>query len=328
MNKKLLAFLSMLIVAFSLWGCSAGSTPTATASPAAQATGSAKDYTPVATVTAAGTINVVGVTYSVQGATNVTSEKLENDIVRFKIDGDLVQGAARYPLSIYQGQPWGGNTKFDGINSNLEVVFPTTCGFKDGQNPDLTTSKDVTVTCKADKKPWTITAIFHVAVLSTTSVEAPAPVANIVPWSDMKEGNDYLFCPGNGQYELRYKAEGDYNDHTESNCEAGRLLNKLAYRVFLYDINGSQPGEVVTMYPDNAAGGYAFVSTEALLIGRVYYVCPTQSHVTEYFASSSRDLTNCSEGVYMGQYQDKWQFNVDGQLNTYTLTGAFPSPRP
>lgn len=320
-----------LIVLFAVWLAACGTPAEPTQAPAPTEapteapiqTAVADNYHPVSDNAGGRTAVSSGITYTVVGGEKVTSEILDNGIVRFIVDGEIVQGDARYPLSIYQGEYWNGTVKFDGINQNLEVLFTTTCtGIEDVK---LETSVNVTITCKNEDRDWSIKVKFYVAVHTTTSIAPAVSQAVLVEWPNMQEGNWYLICPAQYVYNVKYTPEGAMaKDYDTYECLPAKLLNKLAYRVWSPAFEGW--GYVATIYPDTAIGGYPFVPVKEMVPGRVYFVCNTDSEVLE----KDSPIDDCQEGVYLrqGNAPDMVDFNVDGKATTFNLTGAFPSPRP
>ena len=326
-SKTNLLFLSTVIVITLLLTACGGSKPEATPAAATEApemTPVAQGYIPVADEADGPTVYSAGIIYSVIGAQNVTSEILDNDIVRFVIDGEIVQGYARYPLSIYKGEYWAGVAKFDGINQNLEVLFNLTC--TGGDNVELNTSKNVTVTCANEERDWEIQITFRVSVLTTTGIAPAATQVNVIEWQNLEEGKWYLFCPAPGTWYVKYTPENaPARDWQNGNkCLPGKLLNKLAYRIFSPVIGESEG--ITTLYPETTLGGYPFIAKKDLIVGRTYYVCNTDKVVTD---ENEAALDGCKEGVYLGSTTaDFADFNIGGQNHSYKLNGAFPSPRP
>ena len=322
-RKTNLLVLSTVILTLLLTACG-GSKPEATPAAATEApvtTPVAEGYAPVADNASGATAISANISYTVFGAKKVTSEILDNDIVRFVIDGEIVQGYARYPLSIYQGENWGGSAKFDGINQNLEVLFNTTC--TGAENVKLETSTNVTVNCKNDSRDWTIEIRFYVAVLSTTDIVPAATQVNIIEWPNLHEGKWYLFCPTPGNYAVKYTPENSPAKDYQG-CFQAKVLNKLAYRIWSPSI--SESNGVATVYPETTLGGYPFIRVSDMIIGRVYFVCNTDVVVKDGAVS---EINQCYEGVYLGQGGTGLaDFNIDGESKSYDLTGAFPSPRP
>lgn len=320
---SLLVILSMVLAA-----CGGGASPTETE--ATEMPSGLQTKVP-STVPADYTLNSGGVTYTVEGAQSASGEVMKNDIIRFRINGELVQGYVRYPLSIYQGQPWGGETKFDGINRNLEVTFTTVC--KGAENVDLTTSADVVITCENEEKDWQLIIRFRVSVLSTTSIQPAAPQVNAIEWKNLEENEWYLFCIPPGSWEkVKYMVESSYNETlTYDTCVVGKLLNKLAYRVLIHnDQYPQQPNWVVaTMFPANVPGAYPFIQAQDLLVGRTYYVCSQGDPLVYRYEDNPEETTEtCIEAVYMGDEDNVYTFNKGQNFTVENLAGAFPSPRP
>lgn len=327
-NRKTSKFWIVFVLSMALMlivSACGGGAPEATEAPVATesptSTPVAQGYIPVADEADGPIVISAGIIYSIVGAENVTSEILDNDIVRFVIDGEIVQGYARYPLSIYQGEHWAGTAKFDGINQSLEVLFNTTC--TGAENVKLETSTNVTVTCKNDAREWKIQITLRVSVLSTTSIVPAASQVNVIEWQNLEEGKWYLFCPAPEQWYVKYTPEnGPAKDF--QGCFQAKVLNKLAYRIWSPSI--SESNGIATVYPETALGGYPFIAAKDLLIGRVYYVCPTDVSVLE---GNKTQINECVEGVYLGNGPTGLaDFNVNSNSKSYSLTGAFPSPRP
>lgn len=305
-------------------GSAPEATPAVEATEAPTSTPVAEGYIPVSDEANGATVTSAGIIYTVVGAKKATSEILDNDIVRFVIDGEIVQGYARYPLSIYQDESWSGIAKFDGINQNLEVLFNTTC--TGAENVKLDTSTNVTVTCKNDSRDWEIQIQLRVSVLSTTGIVPAASQVNVIEWQNLEEGIWYLFCPAPGTWYVKYTPENAPARDWQSgnNCLPGKLLNKLAYRIFSPVID--EGAGITTVYPETTLGGYPFILKSDLIIGRVYYICSTDSIVTD---EKDKALDSCEEGVYLGSTSAEFaDFNVGGYSHSYKLSGAFPSPRP
>lgn len=330
-NRKPSKFWNLLVLCilgvFIFTACGGGA-PEATEAPAATEaptnTPVAEGYVPVSDEADGPMVVSAGIIYNVVGAENVTSEILDNDIVRYVINGEIVQGYARYPLSIYQGEHWAGVAKFDGINQDLEVLFNLTC--TGGDNVELNTSKNVTVTCAHEDRDWHIEVTFRVSVLSTSGIAPAATQVNVIEWANMEEGAWYLFCPAQGVWYVKYTPENtparDWSHG--NNCLPGKLLNKIAYRIFSPVID--EGGGIATVYPETALGGYPFIAKSDLIIGRTYYVCPTDFDVND---ENEAVLDTCVEGVYLGSTDAQFaDFNVGGYNHSYRLSGAFPSPRP
>lgn len=327
-SKIWIVFAFCTVILLVLSACGGGSPTeapaTAEATEAPTNTPVAEGYVPVSDEADGATVISAGIIYTVVGADEVTSEILDNDIVRYVIDGEIVQGYARYPLSIYQGESWSGVAKFDGINQNLEVLFNTTC--TGGDNVTLDTSTNVTVTCANDTRDWEIQITFRVSVLSTSGIAPAATQVNVVEWQNLEEGSWYLFCPAPGTWYVKYTPENTpARDWSHGlNCLPGKLINKVAYRIFSPIID--EGGGIATLYPETTLGGYPFIAKGDLIIGRVYYVCSTDQIVTDENDSA---IDSCEEGVYIGSTTAEFaDFNVGGTNHSYKLTGAFPSPRP
>jgi len=279
-----------------------------------------------------------GWSFALSGYTgDADADCLPNDVIQFTVGDMVIQGWVRAPLSIYAGQQWQvSSIQFDAVmlhgEEPSERLFGFSCEGLDGFLAEKTNTKvEGTCTDKEGNVDWTITLKASIKVLSITDNPPPAPLATMMPWDAMQEGKDYLICADPWSRYIQYLAEGNSDKSTGDECMAGKLINKLAYRFLFYDLGYDYEDIVAVVYPDNVAGGYAFVKSGNLQIGRNYYVCSLDQDIN-YLQENGQERTlyKCAEAIYMGKATDHFLFNDDGETRLYPpeLTGAFPSPMP
>jgi len=265
----------------------------------------------------------------------------DNDTFSVVIDGNRVRGYVREQdskYSVYENTQINIIADMDVVDQTDYVIAVTDCTptFVDGnsspgfQITPVTSGETYGAKCLDEGLSVNITGRFTVNVISNTTIVPPESPAVLIPWEAMEEGKWYNFCVVPDQFEMKVKFEGYQPDTVYLDCIQGKLLNKLAYRIitpYFHTLNDV----VITLFPENVAGGYPFVKASDLLTGRIYDICPTDEKVMWDNASEpAYPLTNCLRGlVYLGQDNNKlWLFDSFGTKMSFSLTGAFPSPKP